>query len=55
MKGSTQIAKGRIEESAGVLVGNDKLRKKGQRDQSVGQVKKTAQKVVDTVAEKLGK
>ena len=55
MKVSTQIAKGRIEESAGALVGNDKLRKKGQRDQSVGQVKKTAQKVVDTVAEKLGK
>lgn len=43
MKGSTKIAKGRIEEAAGALVGNDKLRAKGQRDQAVGQIRKDAE------------
>lgn len=42
MNGSTKIAKGRIEEAAGALVGNDKLRAKGQRDQAVGQIRKDA-------------
>lgn len=55
MKGSTRIAKGRIEEAAGVLTGNDKLRGKGQRDQLIGQVKKTAKKAADQVAKQLGK
>lgn len=49
MKGSTKIAKGRIEESAGALVGNDKLRAKGQRDQAVGQIRKDAEKGVRKV------
>ena len=40
MKGSTKIAKGRIEEAAGALAGNDKLRAKGERDQAVGQIRK---------------
>jgi len=55
MKGSTRIAKGRIEESAGALVGNDKLRAKGQRDQALGQVKQAAKKIADKVAKQLGK
>ncbi len=38
MKGSAKIAKGRIEEAAGALVGNDRLRAKGQRDQAVGHI-----------------
>ena len=42
MNGSAKIAKGRIEEAAGALVGNDKLRAKGQRDQAVGQIRKDA-------------
>lgn len=46
MNGSTKIAKGRIEEAAGALVGNDKLRAKGQRDQAVGQIRKEADKGV---------
>lgn len=46
MKGSATIAKGRIEEAAGALAGNAKLRAKGQRDQAVGQIRKDAEKGV---------
>lgn len=46
MKGSIKIAKGRIEEAAGALAGNDPLRAKGQRDQAVGQIRKEAEKGV---------
>ncbi len=42
MKGTAGIVKGRIEEAAGALVGNDKLRAKGQRDQAMGQIRKDA-------------
>ena len=53
MGGKTDIAKGRIEEAAGVLIGNDKLRAKGKSDQAVGHVKVAAAKVVAKVAESL--
>jgi len=46
MKGSTDVVKGRIEEAAGALVGNDKLRVKGQKDQLVGHIKQAAEKGV---------
>jgi len=46
MKGSTEIVKGRIEEAAGALTGNDKLRARGQTDQAVGHVKQAAEKGV---------
>lgn len=49
MNGSAKIAKGRIEEAAGALVGNDKLRAKGQRDQAVGQIRKDADQGVRKV------
>ena len=55
MKGSTNIVKGRIEESAGVLTGNDKLRAKGQTDQAVGHIKQTAEKGVQQVKESVWK
>lgn len=48
MKGTAGIVKGRIKESAGVLVGNDKLRARGQRDQVVGHIRKEAEKSVDS-------
>ena len=47
MGGKTDIVKGRIEEAAGALIGNDKLREKGQTDQAVGQAKQAAEKGVD--------
>jgi len=46
MKGSTDVVKGHIEEAAGALVGNDKLRTKGQKDQSVGHAKQAVEKSV---------
>jgi len=46
MKGSTEVAKGRIEEAAGVLTANRKLRVRGQADQAAGHVKCVAEKVV---------
>ena len=55
MGGKTDIAKGRIEEAAGVLTGNDKLRHKGKNDQVVGQFKKTAEQVIDKAAKRMGK
>lgn len=53
MGGKTDIAKGRIKEAAGALVGNDKLRNKGKTDQTVGRVKHAAEKAVDKVAKKM--
>jgi len=43
MKGTTEVVKGRVEEAAGVLTGNDKLRAKGQTHQAVGHVKQAAE------------
>jgi len=51
MKGSTKIVKGRIEEAAGALTDNDKLRARGQTDQAVGHVKRAAEKGVRQVKE----
>ena len=53
MSGKTDIVKGRIEEAAGALTGNDKLRNKGKTDQAVGRVKQAAKKVVDKVAKRM--
>ena len=49
MKGSTRVAKGRIEEAAGALTGSGRLRAKGQREQAVGHVKQAAEKGVRQV------
>ena len=47
--------KGRIEEAAGALTGNDKLRARGQTDQAVGHVKQAAAKGVQQVKESVRK
>ncbi len=49
MSGKTDVVKGRIEEAAGVLTGNDNLRQKGKADQAVGKAKQidSAQKALD--------
>jgi len=49
MKGSVQVVKGRVEEAAGALVGNDKLRDKGQTDQSVGHIKQAVEKGIRNI------
>ena len=46
MGGKTDIVKGRIEEAAGALTGNEKLRQEGQTHQAIGQAKQAAAKVV---------
>ena len=55
MGGKTDVAKGRIEEAAGALSGNDKLRKKGKKDQAVGQVTQTAEKIIDKATKPMKK
>ena len=58
MKGSTEVVRGRIEEAASALTGNDRLRARGWTDQAVGhvrQAKESAWKIVDkarTIARK---
>lgn len=45
MKGTAKVVKGRIEEAAGVLIDNDKLRAKGLVDQALGHIKQNAEMV----------
>jgi len=52
MKGSTKVVKGRIEEAAGALTGNDRLRAKGQTDQAVGHVKQAVEKGIRKIVDK---
>ena len=53
MSGKTDQIKGRIKEAAGVLMDNDRLRRKGKLDQVVGKVKETAEKAVDKMKDAL--
>ncbi len=43
MRGSAEVVKGRIEEAAGTLVGSDKLKGKGKRDQASGHVRQATE------------
>jgi uncharacterized protein YjbJ (UPF0337 family) len=47
VSGKTDQIKGRIKEAAGVLMDNDRLKRKGKLDQVVGKVNETAEKAVD--------
>jgi uncharacterized protein YjbJ (UPF0337 family) len=49
VSGTTDKAKGRLKEAAGALTDDEKLRREGKLDQTVGKVKDTAEKVVDKV------
>jgi len=53
MGGNIDKVKGRIEEAAGVLADNAKLRKKGKTDQAIGKVRDAADKATDKVAKKM--
>jgi uncharacterized protein YjbJ (UPF0337 family) len=53
MGGKRDQVKGRIKEAAGVLTGDDRLRREGQLDQVVGKAKGTVEKAVDTVKDAL--
>lgn len=53
MSGRSDIAKGRVKEATGVLTGNQKLQQRGQTDQSIGRVKRAAQKATDKITKKM--
>ena len=55
MSGKTDVVKGRLEEAAGALTGNDKLRAEGKTDQAIGKVKQVAEKAVDKVEQAVKK
>jgi uncharacterized protein YjbJ (UPF0337 family) len=48
-KNTAQNAKGKIKETAGKAVGNDRLRAKGKNDQAKGNVKQAGEKLKDTL------
>ena len=50
MGSTTDKIKGRVKEAVGVLTDNDRLKREGQTDQVVGEVKDAAEKVKDKVA-----
>jgi uncharacterized protein YjbJ (UPF0337 family) len=47
--GKGDEVKGRVKEAAGVLGGDDELRREGKADQAAGKVKGKLEKAVDTV------
>lgn len=47
--------KGRIKEAVGVLADDDSLKREGQRDQAVGEVKEKVEKAAEKVKEKAKK
>lgn len=51
--GKSDELKGRVNEAAGVLTGNKKLKREGNADQVVGKVKQKVKKVVDEVKDAL--
>jgi uncharacterized protein YjbJ (UPF0337 family) len=53
MGGKLDQARGRIKEAAGVLTGDDRLKREGKLDQVAGKVKGTAERAVDTVKDAL--
>ena len=49
MGSTTAKIKGRLKEAVGVITDNDRLKREGQTDQVVGEVKEAAEKVKDKV------
>ena len=52
MGGKSDKIKGRIKEAVGALTDNDRLKREGQRDQVVGQVKDKVERVAEKVKDK---
>lgn len=51
--GKTDELKGRVKEAAGALTGDEKLKREGQVDQTVGKIKQKTEEVIDKVKEAL--
>jgi uncharacterized protein YjbJ (UPF0337 family) len=45
--GKTDELKGRVKEAAGALTGDEKLKREGQVDQTVGKIKQKTDKIID--------
>ena len=52
MGSTTDKIKGRVKEAVGVLTDNDRLKREGQTDQVVGEVKEEAERAADEVQDK---
>lgn len=48
-------AKGRLEEAAGNLTGDDEMKREGKLDQASGKIKEGVDKAADAVKDKLGR
>ena len=53
MGSKTDKLKGRIKEAVGALTDNDHLKREGQRDQAVGEVKEAAESATEQVKDKV--
>jgi uncharacterized protein YjbJ (UPF0337 family) len=53
MGSTTDKVKGRIKEAVGVLTDNDRLKREGQTDQVVGEMKDTAERAAKKVQDKV--
>jgi len=53
--GKSDEVKGRLEEAAGVLTGDEKMKRKGKADQAGGKVKQAAEKVQKKTEEAIDK
>ena len=49
--GKTDQLKGRVKEAAGALTGDEKLKREGQVDQTVGKVKQKTDEIIDKIKE----
>ena len=49
--GKTDELKGRVKEATGALTGDEKLKREGQVDQTVGKVKQKTDEIIDKVKE----
>ena len=52
--GKTDEMKGRVKEAAGALTGDEKLKREGRADQTVGKIKQKAEKVIDKIKDAVG-
>ncbi|MFA5889780.1 MAG: CsbD family protein [Actinomycetota bacterium] len=55
MGGNADKVKGRIKQTIGALVGDEKLKRDGKRDERAGSTKQKADDAVDVVRDKLEK
>jgi uncharacterized protein YjbJ (UPF0337 family) len=55
MGSKTDKIKGRIKEAVGALTDNDTLKREGQRDQAVGEVKEAAERAAEQVQDEVEK